>query len=141
MPQNTQRTVLDFAPERETLISRLFTGYFDETSSDIGAAAFQLAIWEIVEETSFDIASLSVSAGRFRAASTVAGVIDTANNFLMGLSGFDANYRIDYFGSADSQDLISASPVPLPASILFLGAGAGALALFRRRRSAKSTNS
>ncbi len=127
------------APERETLISRLFTGYLGDTTTNTGAAAFQLAIWEIVEETSFDIAGLNVSEGYFRAGSSDI-VIETANNFLMGLNNFDANYRVNYFRSANSQDVISASPVPLPASILFLGAGLGALVLSRRGRTAKSVN-
>ena len=121
--------------ERESLISRLFTGFSNQATTEVGATALQLAIWEIVEEDSLaDIGD--VGAGRFTAASSTADVVSTANNFLASLDQFDANYRINYFESGDSQNVITVAPVPLPASMLLLGAGMGALAVARRRRQA-----
>lgn len=121
------------SPERNTLVSKLFTGYFGETGTNAGAAAFQLAIWEIVEETSSDIADLNLTTGRFTAASTTAEVVDKANGFLSGLGGFDANYKVTYFESGTSQDLVTAAPVPLPAGLLFLGTALGAIGACRRQ--------
>lgn len=126
-------TLLD--PLREGLISRLFTGYADAAATAVGAAALQLAAWEIIEEESANVPSgLDVTSGRFTAASSTANVAETANLFLSTLDQFEANYRINYFQSADSQDIFTVAPIPIPASILFLGAGIGALAVTRRRQ-------
>ena len=130
----TNVSLLD--PDRESLISRLFTGFNREASTTVGATALQLAIWEIVEET--DLADIGdVTSGRFVAGSTTQDVVDTANVFLASLDRFDAEYRINYFASGDSQNIISVAPIPLPASALLLGAGVGALAFTRRRKQAK----
>jgi hypothetical protein len=126
------------APEREDLLSRLFTGYADRADNDIGAAAFQLAIWEIVEESSTLVADFDLTDGLFTAASSRQAVVNRANRWLGRLDHFDPEYRINYFRSANSQDLITAAPVPLPASALLLAAGIGGLAMFRRRRNAST---
>lgn len=133
--------VTRMSAERETLISRLFTGYIGQTTTAIGAAAFQLAIWEIIEEDlDFDLLAFDLRGGRF-AASATDEVLTLSNDWLAGLSGFGANYRINYLLSGESQDLITVSPIPLPASFLFLGAGVGALAFVRRRRKVRDVES
>ena len=119
--------------ERESLISRLFTGFHHRASTSVGASALQLAIWEIVEETNLaDIGDLA--AGRFVADSAKQDVITTATGFLASLDQFDANYSINYFSSGDSQNIITVAPVPLPASAVLLVAGVGGLAMAGRRK-------
>ena len=123
--------------DRETMISRLFTGFHDEAATNVGAAALQLAIWEIVEETELaDIGNLAT--GRFVADSAKQNVITTATRFLGSLDQFGANYSINYFSSGDSQNIITVAPVPLPASAVLLVAGVGGLAMAGRRRQSAS---
>jgi hypothetical protein len=136
---NPSDTVV-ITPEKELNLSRLFTGYLDQTNTDVGAAAFQLAIWEIVEETSDNLSLTAATGERFASTAIDSAVITTANGFLAGLGDFSANYRITYFQNANSQDLITATPIPLPASVLLLGAGVGALAYAGRRRRSKAIN-
>jgi hypothetical protein len=126
-------------PQRDTFLSQLFTGFLGQTGTDVGAAAFQLAIWEIVEETATsNPGDLSLTTGIFTAASSTAEVISTANSWLAALGQYDPSYRITYFVSPTSQDIITVAPVPLPAGILLLGAGVGALVLVRRRAQSKT---
>lgn len=137
MPSASYTVSYGLPSDKEQDVSRLFTGYIGQTSNEIGAAAFQLALWEIIEEPedTFDLSN-----GLFTAQSSTDDVIDTATDFLDGFGAFDPNYRITFFQSGESQDLITATPIPLPASVLFLGAGLGALSLAGRRRKMKAAN-
>jgi hypothetical protein len=119
-------------------LSRLATGFFGMTTgSNAFSAAFQLAIWEIVEESDTDANGSIVydlADGVFQAkASSVPTVVTTANEWLGSLSSIRADARITYLTSGASQDVLTIAPIPLPASILLLGAGIGALVVVRRR--------
>ncbi len=138
--------------EQEGLINSLFTGFIGETDSYNGAAAFQLAMWEIIEE---DQSSLSLTdPGQnggdsffVKQDSNLNSAVSTANDWLGKLAGIDPNYRLTYFiahtdedsGDPLSQNLVTATPIPLPAGIWLLGAGIGGLALARRRGSRKAS--
>ena len=104
------------------------------------SAGFQLALWEIVNETAG--APFALGSGNFHATGSAA-----ANNFadllLAGLGGTQTQkYRMTFLQSTDpridgghySQNLVTVSPVPLPAAGLMLIAGLGGLGLMRRRR-------
>ena len=106
-------------------LSKLFTGYIDEIDRGVEAAAFQVSIWELISDTSIDL-----DAGEFQLLSNQA-VEDMANGYLAGLSVFDADYDMQYFTKAGTQDLVTGtlSPVPLPATGLLLLVGLGGLAL------------
>jgi hypothetical protein len=123
-------------------LSRLFTGYGNETLTNRGAASFQLAIWEIVEETketSPGVIEYNISTGNFQAEATSGPrAAEDANTWLASLGQFSPDARITYLTSSDSQDILTIAPIPLPASVLLLGAGLGALVLVRRRGKASA---
>ena len=116
------------------LVDQLYAvGYEGALDSASAAAAFQVALWEIIAET--DV-GLDVNDGNhvILAPSSVA---DDANLLLAGLanagpSGFTFTTLVH-----DGQDQITISPIPLPAGILgLLTALAGLGALKRRRATA-----
>jgi hypothetical protein len=137
--------------EQEGLINRLFTGFIRETNSDNGAAAFQLAMWEIIEEdqNSFSLTDPGQNGDDsfyVKQGSNLNSAVSTANDWLGRLDDIVPNYQLTYFiahtdgsGAPLSQNLITATPIPLPAGIWLLGAGIGGLALARRRGSRKAS--
>lgn len=104
------------------------------------SAGFQLALWEIVNETAGS--PYALGSGNFSAAGSAAAA-SYADSLLAGLSGaVTQHYRLTFLQSTDpraadghySQNLVTVSPVPLPAAGLMLMAGLGGLGLMRRRR-------
>jgi hypothetical protein len=122
------------------LLGALYANAFASVSDGVTAGAFQMAVWEIVTETS---GTFDVNAGYFQmtgngSASNNAEAL--ANSWLGNLnsgawSPVSGNTR--YFAASvpgSTQDLVSdTTPVPLPAAGLLLVAAIGGLALARRR--------
>lgn len=103
------------------------------------SGAFQLALWEILYETSgtFDLTAGTFYQSRTGTAQDHAETI--ANGFLAGLDGpVTQRYRLTFWesiggdGAKRSQNLVSVEPIPLPAAAWMLIAGVGALAGTRR---------
>jgi hypothetical protein len=122
-----------------TTLSELFTEAFaTATISTINSAAFQLAVWEILEETTPGSLSPGVNQGNFYVTndngntSTVAA----ANALIAGLPS-TAGYTIHLLHREGNQDFVYGVPpllrVPEPASVLLI-AGALAAMLFALRR-------
>ena len=121
-------------------IERLFeTGFATlNMSSNSQSAGFQLALWELLYETS---GSFSLSAGNFNASHSNSAIA-RANALLAGMTGpVTQAYDLTFLQSDDtrtqgghySQHLVTVSAVPLPAGgVLLLGA-LGWLAALRRR--------
>lgn len=116
-------------------LNRLFTiGRATAQTDAITAAAFQVAIWEIVYETD---GSYQLGTGNFQASDNAA-VVSAAQGLLNNLGTAPGTYALSFFTSATSQDLVTGvpAPIPLPASGLLLLAGLGAMGVARRRQKA-----
>lgn len=115
------------------LIDQLYAvGYEGALASANAAAAFQVALWEIVSEEGDDL-DISTGDHVILAPSSVA---TDANLLLAGLpgagpSGFTFTTLVN-----DGQDQITISPIPLPAGILALLTGLAGLGAMKRRHTA-----
>ncbi len=97
------------------LVAAHFSGSFASTTL---TGAMQLAIWEIVYETS---GTYGLTGGTFEVTSSNdAAAVAQANTWLAGLGNLTAMAPIIALGSADTQDFITIIPVP-PSLALFAG--------------------
>jgi hypothetical protein len=106
------------------------------------SAGFQLALWEIVNETA---GSYSLTAGNFTAANNNADRIaanTAANSFLTGMTSYQGPklFNVSYLQAvtANNQNLVTVSPVPLPAAGLMLLTALGGVAAAYRRKQRKA---
>ena len=111
-------------------IDLLWTNAFREVADSDTAAAFQLALWNIVHDTDSD-----VKTGTFRVTNNLAsGFVALANQWLGKLDGewTERSGAFTVLGREGAgQNLIA--PVPLPAAVWMLGAGVLGLFGLRRR--------
>jgi hypothetical protein len=118
-----------------TLIDRLFSTYYETSkASQEGSAAFQLALWEIVNESTD---SLNLGNGSFSASHFGSTTLSLAGNWLSSLDSSATSGAYDFYilASDSSQDLITVTArVPEPAALLLLAIGLLALYRVRRRK-------
>ena len=120
-------------------IANVFNANFgdDITANSTNSAAFQLALWEVVYDSDFNI-----DTGAFNASSNAdveaaaAGYLDAAANY-SGASLYDLTY-LESTAPNRRQNLVTAelAPVPLPATGLMLMGAIGGIAAMKRRKKA-----
>lgn len=136
-------TLGSFTGRQASLLQGLYSSSFASAADLNAQAAFQLAVWEIVRETSATL-SLTPQSGSFflqpgDAASRdlTATVESLANGYLAAAQGYDgpALYTLTQLSNATYQDLVFATPVPEPHTLALLLAGLSAVGLLSWRRS------
>jgi len=130
--------LVHFGATRASALDRLYTQQFAAVNTNIESAAFQLAVWEIMQETT---GSYTVSGGSFTAAATPGSNADDlsaiaqANDWLGALgSGAFGGYTLTALTSAARQDQLMATPISEPETYAMLLAGLGLMGLMVRRR-------
>jgi hypothetical protein len=98
--------------DRATRLKKLWANYYLTNFTNQQAAAFQLAVWEIVYDD-----SLNLKGGFFTVNSAGSGTIDLAQGWLDNLSNLSNEANISAVTSNTYQDFVAPSPVPEPASI------------------------
>jgi PEP-CTERM motif len=131
--------VESFSGAQANNLQGLFSTSYATLTTYNEKAAFQLAVWELVRETS---GTFSVGAGSFQVLGdsvTVATVSTLANSFLaqaLSYSG-SAQYSLTKLTNNGLQDLVVATAVtavPEPETYALFLAGLGAIGMLARRR-------
>lgn len=125
-----------FSATQSQAIERLYTAYHPVVGDATSNAAFQLALWEIVHETS---SNWDLQSGNFLVNSN-GTARSLASGWLASLDSIESQFSLYVLTNANSQNqlvfsgvpLDTPTPVPAPATLgLF---GLGALLLLRRRK-------
>lgn len=132
-------TIGSFSGNEATLLQGLYSSSFGQVNSSNQQAAFQLAVWEIMRETSGTL-NVTTGSGSFYMTSTGNQAVQTlANGYLASALSYSGAslYTLTKLTNGTYQDLVTVAPlsaVPEPGSYaLFLG-GLGVIGLLARRR-------
>jgi hypothetical protein len=119
-----------------TDLQRLASNNLASVTTPEKSAAFQLAVWEIVNETS---GTYNVGSGTFFATTSDALAITDANNWLLAVTNHTGSITQSLSiwqqnTARSTQDLAVFAPVPEPEAYAMLLAGLGLLGFIARRR-------
>lgn len=119
----------------DALLSNAFLSTPSLVTNSQSAAAFQIALWEIISDTTYDL-----STGNFRMTNNPSGRA-LANTWLANVANgtwMPTGATFTFLHSDKLQDVLAIgiggpTPVPLPATLWLMGAGVAGLAAMRRR--------
>ena len=118
-------------------LGALMSNAFTLVTGSQSAAAFQMAAWEIANESN---GSLDLAQGGFRITSARSGTQSLAQSWLnlIGSGQWTSGGNVTILSASGTQDLLTnIAPVPVPAAgVMLLGGLAGLGALRRRRKAA-----
>jgi hypothetical protein len=115
-------------------IAELFANHIaDVAGNNTNAAAFQLAVWEIVYENngSWDVKATGGAADTGFRATGNAAALNLANTWLGELDGQGAKATLYAYSNDTYQDYVVQVPVPAAVLLGFLGLGAAGIKLRR----------
>ncbi|HDS85097.1 MAG TPA: hypothetical protein ENN97_07895 [Phycisphaerales bacterium] len=121
------------------LLRELFGRRFDSVTDNQTAAAFQLAVWEVVFDGGPDYGNAwnltNSNGGNFYVNSTGSATITLATNWLNELDGSGPMANLVGLSHQSYQDFVTMYTVPAPGAILLGGLGTSLVGWLRRRRS------
>jgi len=125
-------------------LGRLATNHLADVTTTVNnattaekAVAFQLAVWEIVNENA---GFYGLGTGKFEVNSATGGAIGMANTWLGELAGTTSAYNVSIWGVSNGasgsgqQDVAIFAPVPEPEIYAMMGIGLGLMGWVARRR-------
>ncbi|NOT69114.1 MAG: PEP-CTERM sorting domain-containing protein [Methylophilaceae bacterium] len=128
-----------FGASKALAMGQLYTQHFGSISNATESAAFQVALWEIVNEASSN--ALSLTTGDFKVTPWNAAVTGLASNWLNSLGGAGDAYDLTVLTNSSYQDQLMAtlsvnplSTVPEPQTLALVLVGFIAMGAVVRRR-------
>ncbi|HPS55845.1 MAG TPA: hypothetical protein PLP05_09610 [Sedimentisphaerales bacterium] len=115
--------------ERADLLRELFGRNYDSVVDNKTAAAFQLAVWEIV----FDGSSNNFTAGNFFINSVLTDTITLASNWLAAIDGTGPMANLVGLSNLNYQDFVTIYTVPVPGAVILSSMGVALVGWFRRK--------
>jgi hypothetical protein len=118
---------------KATALGKLATLALPLVNNAASSGAFQLAVWELVNELSNN--PLNLAANNFRVGNVTNGSQATAQGWLAGLANINSQYTVSVWQSRSRQDLVvfERTRVPEPGALALFLVGLGVAGAMRLR--------